>query len=102
MNTQSYLDRVTLINYRYLDYMKLTQEHISLFYSQGFLVIENALTDSDFQPVIQEINQFIDTRAKQLKEQEKIDNLYKSEPFEKRFAYIFSQYPAINEEMDIM
>ena len=49
--------------------MKLTNEQIEEFQTRGVLIAKNALTDEDLQPVIDEISEFIDRRAHELKVQ---------------------------------
>ena len=48
--------------------MKLTPEQIEEFQTRGVLIAKNALTHEDLQPVIDEICEFIDHRALELKE----------------------------------
>ena len=39
--------------------MKLTPEQCEAFWTQGVLIVKNALTDEDLQPVIDEISDWI-------------------------------------------
>jgi hypothetical protein len=63
--------------------MKLTTQQIETFNRDGFFIARGALLESDLQPVIDELNELIETRANILFTQGKIDNLHKEAPFEK-------------------
>ena len=82
--------------------MKLTADQIEAFNTDGYIIARNALTDEDLQPVIDELSEFIDQRAKELQTEGKIENLYENEPFETRYGLLFQQCPEINKGMDIM
>ena len=69
--------------------MKLTTEQIEEFQTRGVLIAKNALTDEDLQPVIDEICEFIDRRALELKAEGKIEDLCEDEPFETRYGTTF-------------
>ena len=71
--------------------MELTTEQIEEFHTRGVLIAKNALTDEDLQPVIDEISEFIDHRAHELKAEGKIEDLCKNEPFETRYGQLFAQ-----------
>ena len=62
--------------------MKLTTQQIETFNRDGFFIARGALLESDLQPVIDELNELIETRANILFTQGKIDNLHKEAPFE--------------------
>ena len=82
--------------------MKLTEEQIDMFKSDGFLIVRGALAYSDLQPVIDELSDFIDTISHQLKAMGKIENLYEGAPFEERYGLLFKQYRGIGKGLDIM
>jgi len=82
--------------------MKLTKKQIDTFNTQGVLIVKNALTDEDLQPIIDEISAFIYRRAHELKVAGKIRKLYENEPFEKCFGLIFEQSSEIAHGLDIM
>ena len=82
--------------------MELTTEQIKTFHTQGVLIVKNALTDEELQPVIDEISALINRRARELKATGKIRTLYENEPFEERFGLIFEQSPDIAHGLDIM
>jgi phytanoyl-CoA hydroxylase len=58
------------------------------FFEKGYLVMENILDEADLQPVIEEINDEIDIRARKLQESGKLSNLHEDKPFETRLAGI--------------
>ena len=63
--------------------MELTQEQKEIYRAKGVLIVKNALTDADTQPVIDEIEDWISERANALHQEEKIENLYEDEPFDR-------------------
>ncbi len=82
--------------------MKLTTQQIETFNRDGFFIARGALLESDLQPVIDELNELIETRANILFTQGKIDNLHKEAPFEKRYGLLFAQSKEIGDGLDIM
>jgi phytanoyl-CoA hydroxylase len=69
----------------------LSDSQKSFFLDEGYLLIENVLSDSDLQPVIDEISSELDKRAKQLLKGGEITELFDSEGFETRLAKISQQ-----------
>ena len=49
--------------------MKLTPDQCETYQTQGVLIVKNALTDEDLQPVIDEISDWISERALALKQE---------------------------------
>ena len=82
--------------------MKLTTEQIEEFQTCGVLIAKNALTNEDLQPVIDEISEFIDRRAHELKAEGTIEDLCEDEPFETRYGRLFAQSREIGNGLDIM
>ncbi|GGG18887.1 phytanoyl-CoA dioxygenase family protein [Paenibacillus abyssi] len=82
--------------------MGLTHEQIVDFQTNGYLIAEDVLTDAELQPVIDEINQIIDERARRLKSEGKITELYENEPFERRIILLSEQSKEITKNLDIM
>ena len=82
--------------------MKLTEEQITTFWQNGFLIARGALTDADLQPVIDELSAFIDRRARELQKEGKVEDLHEDAPFEKRYGLIFKQCKEIGNGIDIM
>lgn len=82
--------------------MKLNQEQINQFRTEGVLIAKNVLNDSDLQPVIDEINSYIDQKSNDLLKAKKITSNYSDLPFEYRITKIYSESQEIVKDMDIM
>ncbi|MEM7126094.1 MAG: phytanoyl-CoA dioxygenase family protein [Chloroflexota bacterium] len=82
--------------------MKLSQEQIQEFDSNGVILAQGVLNAADLQPVIDELEEWIDARANQLKLEGKIDKLYEGLSFDQRYGYLFGQSNEISHGMDIM
>jgi phytanoyl-CoA hydroxylase len=82
--------------------MTLTPRQMDRFFTNGYLVVPNALTDADLEPVIREYEEKIDRRARELHAAGKLSRLYEAEPFERRLACICRETMEIYPEMDIM
>lgn len=72
------------------------------FNENGVAILPQVLSDDDLQPAIQDIEQWIDRRAKRLKEKGEIQNLFETEPFETRYARLFEQSSNIAYGFDVM
>ncbi len=82
--------------------MRLTSEQIETFQDRGVIIAKNVFTDDDLQPVIDEISEWVDHRAQELKMEGKIQDLYEDEPFETRYGLLFRQSKEIGQGLDIM
>lgn len=82
--------------------MRLTQEQKETYRTKGVLIVKNALTDEDTQPVIDEIEDWISERANTLHQAGKIETLFEDEPFDRRFGKLLAQSGEIGSGMDIM
>ncbi|MDA0337613.1 MAG: phytanoyl-CoA dioxygenase family protein [bacterium] len=82
--------------------MRLTQEQTGQFEEQGYLVVRDALTDADLDPVIEEYEAHIDRRAAELKSEGKITDVHAGAPFDRRLALICRECNEIYPELDIM
>ncbi|MCC6446686.1 MAG: phytanoyl-CoA dioxygenase family protein [Armatimonadetes bacterium] len=71
--------------------MKLTPLQIAEFYREGFLALEDVFTDSDLQPVIDEINEEIDRRAREMAASGSLSKSYEEEGFETRLTRITAE-----------
>jgi phytanoyl-CoA hydroxylase len=78
----------------------LTQTQIDHFHALGYLRIENALTDADIQPVIDEYDAFVDQLATGLANKGSIKDPHKNEGFETRLASLCRQDEATYREAD--
>ena len=82
--------------------MSLSPDQVEEFRRTGFTIARQVLTAADLQPVIDELCDFIDRRARELKAEGKIDDIHADAPFETRYGLIFKQSREINSGMDIM
>ncbi len=82
--------------------MALTPRQIDQYFTQGYLVVPDALRDEDLDPVIQEYEATIDRRARELHAAGKLSRLYEEEPFERRLACICRETMELYPQMDIM
>lgn len=82
--------------------MNLSTDHFNQFDDEGYVIAEQALSHSDLDPVIHEIEAYIDQRADELYRQGLISERHKEEPFERRLALITQESTAIYDKMDIM
>jgi hypothetical protein len=82
--------------------MSLSREQILDYQTNGYVIAQDVFTDTDLQPLIDEIEYLIDERARVLYEEGKLEQLYENEPFERRFALLRSQCPEIASKFDIM
>ena len=82
--------------------MGLSQEQLQHFKEEGFLLIRDALADSDLDSVIREYEEHIDQRARELLDQGKLSRLYKDQSFERRLVCICRENNEIYSELDIM
>lgn len=82
--------------------MSLTVQQIKNYQTNGYLIVEDVLAEADLRPLIEELEAFVDERARAFKAEGKIAELYEQEPFERRFALLYDQCPEINRGFDIM
>ncbi|MDP7238001.1 MAG: phytanoyl-CoA dioxygenase family protein [Candidatus Latescibacteria bacterium] len=82
--------------------MYLTDQQISHFEEEGYVVVKDALSDGDLDPIIEEYTEHIDTRARRLGAEGKLSRLYEEEPFGKRLASITAETTEIYQDVDIM
>lgn len=66
----------------------LSESQLEQFWSEGFLIIKGVFEEKDLQPLIDEYDTYIDTRARELFSQGKISSEYADEPFQSRLACI--------------
>ena len=75
--------------------MTLSDDQIEQFKAEGFLVVEDALQDSDLQPVIDDYEALVDRLASRWLEEGRISQLHADKTFECRLAAICAD----NEEL---
>ena len=66
--------------------MKLIRQLIQEYETQGVMIARAHLTDGDIQPVIDELSAWIDARARELYAEGRVQNLYESVPFERKYG----------------
>jgi phytanoyl-CoA hydroxylase len=81
--------------------MRLSLEQIIRYQTEGYLIVENVLNHAELQPVIDEITNEIDKRADRLLAEGKLTELYKDEPFERRYSLLYRQTAEIGRGFDI-
>lgn len=82
--------------------MKLSQSEIDRYHRDGVIIARGALTDADLQPVIAELEAWIDARAQALYAEGKIQELHEEAPFSQRYGLLFGECQEIGKGMDIM
>ena len=82
--------------------MKLNDEQIAQFATDGYLLLRGALADADLDPIIAEYQEYIRRRAEELLAEGKISDLYADEPFDRRLVSICREDREIYKELDIM
>ena len=68
--------------------MQLTSKHLEQYFENGYVVVEGGLTNSDLQPVIDDINEGIDRRARKAFSEGRLNTLFEDEPFDRRLIGI--------------
>jgi phytanoyl-CoA hydroxylase len=82
--------------------MRLSEEQIRTFRTEGVLVAEGIVTEEDLAPVIAEYEAWIDRQARRLHAEGKIRDLAEGTDFVHRFARLYGQSREIAQGMDIM
>lgn len=77
----------------------LTQTEIEQFHELGYMVVEDVFSDDVLEPVIQEISQALDERAREAFEAGEITELHEDADFEHRLALINEQSKKIASSM---
>jgi len=78
---------------------KLSEDQRALFHDQGYLVVEDVLSDADLQPAIDDVNAHIARRATELVEAGELTRDYAELDFEHRLAAISKETPDLAHEM---
>ena len=82
--------------------MSLTIEQLAEYDDRGVVVARGVLEQDHLQPVIEELREFVDSRARELKSAGKLEQLHEDEPFDRRFALLARQCGEMAQGMDIM
>jgi hypothetical protein len=80
--------------------MNLTHQHLTRFKTDGYVVVENALTRDDLGLVISDYEGVVDRLARDLYARNRIGYLYEYEPFDTRLARICDEDEATYFESD--
>ena len=79
----------------------LTEQQLSSFYKNGYLVVEQVLDNEDLLPLEREYAELLDQLAKQLYLDGDIDSAFADCEFDERFARVIAQYPDLIDRMNI-
>ncbi len=79
----------------------LTGEQLASFKTNGYLVIDQVLDDSDLEPLEQEYETLLEQQAQRLFRQGVIDSDYSNDNFAERFTAIVAQYPDLIDRFNI-
>ena len=77
--------------------MSLSEDQIQEYGSKGVLRVRGALSFEDLQPVIEELEEIIDRRARQLHAEGEIEELWENEAFEIRYGLLYRQSRSMGE-----
>ena len=73
----------------------LTDSQIQDFKENGYLLVEDALSPDDLNPLIAEFDEIVNSGASRLYEEGEIDSEFKTEGFDTRLAKITEQSPIV-------
>ena len=79
----------------------LNKKQIAQFEQDGFLVVENVLSDTDLQPVIDEYDVHLDRVAQEMFAAGKISSTYPDLPFGKRYTAILGEDTSVFDRLEI-
>ncbi|MCZ7644880.1 MAG: phytanoyl-CoA dioxygenase family protein [Planctomycetota bacterium] len=82
--------------------MKLSAKQIAKFEEDGFLILENVLSDAELLPVEAGITAWIDKKARDLQAGGHLKNLHEHEDFAHRYARIYAECRDIGGGLDLM
>ena len=80
----------------------LSEAQVASFRDEGVLVAKGLVSESDLQPVRDEIAEWIDRRAAELHAAGKIRDLHRDAPFTKRFGLLMAQSGEIQSGFDVV
>lgn len=81
--------------------MKLTADQIEQFNTKGVLIVKGAVEEPELDPVINELEAWVDRRAYELHSEGKIQDLHPNASFDTRFGLLFKQCKEIGDGLDI-
>ena len=71
--------------------MKLTPAQVAQFYDQGYLIVENVLSESEIEPIREEYNAILDREAPRLVAKGQLSQTYDHLPFEERYTAMLNE-----------
>ncbi len=77
----------------------LTHTQIHDFNEKGYLLVEDALSPDDLNPLIAEFEEIVDTGASELYGEGELDSTFKTEGFDTRLAKITAQSPVVFQKL---
>lgn len=80
----------------------MSQKQINALNQDGFVIARSLLDEENPQPLIDELSDWVDARARQLFNEEEITDLHEDQPLETRFGLLFGQSKRMDEEKNIM
>ena len=82
--------------------MRLTESQVSFFHDNGYLLLEDALDETDLGPVINEYSAIIAERAEKLQAEGKVSDTYTAKPFTERLLRLADEAQEVTANLDIM
>ena len=79
----------------------LTRDQLAAFSKNGFLVVENVLSDKDLRPLESEYSELLDTKCRELHAANLITSTFAGYDFGIRFAKIVAAYPKCVDSFNI-
>ena len=80
--------------------MSLTQQELTRFHRQGFLLKPGLFEAEDLEPLRTALTEIIDRQARALLADGQLTQLYEEEPFGKRLARIHAENPEAGEQIN--
>ena len=82
--------------------MRLSPRQIESYHQEGVMRVTGALQDADLQPVIGELTEVVDERARSLYAEDELTELHEDAPFETRIGLLYGQSQKTTSGIDIM
>jgi len=79
----------------------LTNQQLDSFHTNGFLVIEDVLSEQCLRSLEHEYEQLLDNLVRKLYLAERIPSIYSEQPFSERFTSVASHYPECIDHFNI-
>ena len=79
----------------------LTDEQVTRFHEQGYLVVNAVLDDEDLAPLWEEYSDLLDEVVLQLHDEGLISDTYADLPFASRYPRVLGEYPQLYKFLNI-